>query len=510
MAYPRATLSQKSGRPNYYARVQIPERLREALNKKPNVPMLKSLGTTDRRIANDRLRDKEAEIWREFDRADSVSHPLVIAYMALADAMQVHSITAASEYVEAPERVAEALFHPDDRWDYYEGIRNQAGFVLASDGYGDPEEAMALYQSQQVIQPLMDEFTAQFRKVTTEDYAPKKRTELFADVAKSFYASSQFLDDKSIQRGKTRDDYIASVDKFMRWAGDIDMSNFSGADGRKLLNSYIDEMVDNRVIIPKFRGSGVSASTLNRHIAAVKGVLNYAYTEGTIPTSVWDKYKQRTQQKGYEEVQPISYTNAQLVELLASPKKQREQLLFQLCIGTGCRLDEIALLTWDRICSETIDGVAFSFIDLTGLEVVVKRLASKRKIPLVPAVAACLPPRNQSPFSCKKQPERLFDYPIKKDGKTDAASKAGMRTIRKLFDDPRLTNQSFRHTFVDATKTIEHLLSPQAANYITGHKKEKSERSRYGSAYEIKQLYDAMCLIDFGFLGEDLIDYSAL
>lgn len=510
MAYPRATLSQKSGRPNYYARVQIPERLREALNKKPNVPMLKSLGTTDRRIADDRLRDKEAEIWREFDRADSVNHPLVTAYMDLAEALQVHSTTAASGYVDLPEITAGALFHPDDRWDWYEGLRNQAGFLLSSDGDGDPEAAMALYQSQQVIQPLMDEFTAQFRKVTTEDYAPKKRTELFADVAKSFYASSQFLDDKVIQRGKTRDDYIASVDKFMRWAGDIDMNNFAGKQGRKLLNDYIDEMVENRIIIPKPRGQGVSASTLNRHIAAVKGVLNYGSSKGIVEASVWHEYKKITKRKGFGEVQPISYSRAQLVELLTFPKKPREQLLFQLCIGTGCRLDEIALLTWDRICSETIDGVAFSFIDLTGLEVVVKRLASKRKIPLVPAVAACLPPRNQSPFSCKNQPERLFDYPIKKDGKTDAASKAGMRTIRKLFDDPRLTNQSFRHTFVDATKTIEHLLSPQAANYITGHKKEKSERSRYGSAYEIKQLYDAMCLIDFGFLREDLIDYSAL
>lgn len=509
MAYPRATLSQKSGRPNYYARVQIPERLREALNKKPNVPMLKSLGTTDRRIANDRLRDKEAEIWREFDRADSVSHPLVIAYMALAEALQVHSITAASDHVEPVEQVAEALFHPDDRWDYYEGMRNQAGFILASDGYGDPEEAITLGRIHTTIEPLMDKLTAEFRKVTTEDYAPKKRTDLFADVAKAFYASSQFLDDKGIQRGKTRDDYIASVEKFMRWAGDIDMSNFSGADGRKLLNSYIEEMVDNRVIIPTYRGDGVSASTLNRHVAAVKGVLNYAYTKGIIPTSVWDKYKNTTQRMGYKEVQPISYTKAQLVEILASPKKPREQLLFQLCIGTGCRLDEIALLTWDRICSETVDGVTFSFIDLTGLETVVKRLASKRKVPLVPAVVACLPPRNQSPFSCKTQPERLFDYPIKKDGKTDAASKAGMRTIRKLFDDPRLTLQSFRHTFVDATKPVEHLLSAQAVNYITGHKKEKTERSRYGSAYDIKQLYDVMCKIDFDFLSKDLIDYSA-
>jgi len=196
MAYPRATLAQKSGRDNWYARVQIPERLREALGKKLNVPILKSLGTTDRRIADERLRDKEAEIWREFDRADSVSHPLVIAYMALAEALQVHSITAASDHVEPVEQVAEALFHPDDRWDYYEGMRNQAGFILASDGYGDPEEAITLGRIHTTIEPLMDKLTAEFRKVTTEDYAPKKRTDLFADVAKAFYASSQFLDDK--------------------------------------------------------------------------------------------------------------------------------------------------------------------------------------------------------------------------------------------------------------------------------------------------------------------------
>jgi hypothetical protein len=212
------------------------------------------LGTTDRRIANDSLRDKEVEIWQNFDRADSVSRSLVIAYMAFANALQVHSITAASDYVEAAETVAEALFHPNDRWDYYEGICNKAGFVLASAGCGDPEEAMTLGRPNAIIEPLMDEFAAQFRKVTTEDYAPKKRTDLLTDAAKSSYAPFQFLDDKSIQRGKTRGDYIASVDKFMRWAGGIDMSNFIGAEGRKLLNQYIDEMVENRVSIPQFRG----------------------------------------------------------------------------------------------------------------------------------------------------------------------------------------------------------------------------------------------------------------
>ena len=57
------------------------------------------------------------------------------------------------------------------------------------------------------------------------------------------------------------------------------------------MNRYADEMANNRVIIPKFRGEGVSAATLRRHFSSVVSVLVYAKAEGIIADSLWSGYK---------------------------------------------------------------------------------------------------------------------------------------------------------------------------------------------------------------------------
>ena len=104
------------------------------------------------------------------------------------------------------------------------------------------------------------------------------------------------------------------------------------------------------------------------------------------------------------------------------------------------------------------------------------------------------------PFSCEKELNRLFDYPKKKDGKTDAASKAGMRVIRRLHSNPRLNNHSFRHYFVDKTREAENYLPAGAVDYVTGHSIGDSERSKYGHGYGLKQVYQGLLKLDFSFL----------
>ena len=48
-------------------------------------------------------------------------------------------------------------------------------------GMADPEEALAIASSQETVRPLLEEFDYQFRKVSEEKYAPKKRNKRFAE-----------------------------------------------------------------------------------------------------------------------------------------------------------------------------------------------------------------------------------------------------------------------------------------------------------------------------------------
>ena len=469
MAYYRATMGTNAGRGNYYAYCTVPVELREVLGKRK---IRKTLGTSDRRIASQKLRD---------------------------EGLRSNTITSWKNHAPVDALRLNGLFDAEERWDWYDEIRDQAGFVMSYEALaGDYEEELSVAKAQSAIEPLLFAFSEEFRKVSSEDYAPKKRTILFKDVAAKYFADYEFTN--GLEREKTQDDYRASINKFMRWAGDIDLSMFAGQEGRKFMVAYADEMVDNREIIPIFRGDRPSSATLTRHFAAVKNVLNYAKSEGLVADSLWDDYKGVTKRKAEKELKPIAFTEPQVLQVLAMKKKPREQLLFQLAIGTGCRLDEIALLTWDQIGSEMVDGVEVPYLDFTPLSTKVKRETSHRRVPLVPDVFACLPPRNKSPFGCAKEPNRLFDYPKKKDGKTDAASKAGMRQIRKLFPDPRLVNHSFRHYFVNKTREAELWLPITAVNYVTGHKMGAGERDNYGDGYGLKQVYTGLCKLDFSFL----------
>ncbi len=94
----------------------------------------------------------------------------------------------------------------------------------------------------------------------------------------------------------------------------------------------------------------------------------------------------------------------------------------------------------------------------------------------------------------------MFNYAKGKDGKTTAASKAGMRQIRRLYSDERLVNHSFRYSYVSRTEKIEEAMSPRMANYIQGFALEKSERAGYSTGYLMEQLYPAIKLIDFDFI----------
>ena len=86
------------------------------------------------------------------------------------------------------------LFENERRWELYDEIRSMAGYVMATPnpGMSDPEGSMTLAKVQEEIEPLLQDFDFEFRKISEAKFAPKKRSKPFSDTAKKWFDSPLF------------------------------------------------------------------------------------------------------------------------------------------------------------------------------------------------------------------------------------------------------------------------------------------------------------------------------
>lgn len=487
--YNRATIVPKHGVRNLQAVVTVPIELRDLVGRKQ---IGITTGTNDEKIARQRLPDLEAKLYKKLDDANLASHPLAVVYKELIDVVLKG---------ETPWDI-EDLFDRNKRFLLEDDIRQRTAEEMgnARSAFDDFEVGAYAQTDYLKAEELLNRFVEEFRKVSEEKFAPKKRNKRFKDVADEYHSSPDFPN--QVKREKTRDDYIGTCAKFLAWAGDVSLDNFEGHEGRQLAAQFADEMNSpNSMTVQRKRGETVAAGTINRMFAAIRGVLRYAYNQGYTEHRLWDDTQTIVTAKGAKRIKPRPFEPDEERALMSSPMPPRDRLLLQFVITTGARLDEIALLTWDQIKEAEVDGEQCWYFVLKEEIAPVKREASERVVPIHPTMMACLKPYwKNTPFKCKKEKNRLFDFAKGKDGKTTAASKAGMRQIRKLFSDKRLVNHSFRYSYVSRTEKIEDAMSPRMANYIQGFALEKSERAGYSTGYLVEQLYPAIKLIDFDFI----------
>lgn len=128
ISYPSATVSKKSGQRNLQACVTVPTELRPIIGRKQ---IYKSLGTFDPTVAKERLRAKEAEIFRELDEANLAGHPLALAALELERALWPDLELSDGSNASFPEDLirkrAALWFDPDKRWDEYDNLVQRAG-----------------------------------------------------------------------------------------------------------------------------------------------------------------------------------------------------------------------------------------------------------------------------------------------------------------------------------------------------------------------------------------------
>ena len=121
------------------------------------------------------------------------------------------------------------------------------------------------------------------------------------------------------------------------------------------------------------------------------------------------------------------------------------------------RLDEVALMTWERITTFD-DTLCFSLVNDVE-DVKVKNRGSMRYIPIPDAVRPLLGNGGEG---------RLFDYRIDRDGKAQAkASDAVMPFVRNITDNDRKVAHSLRGNFKDLVRDAG--VSKEMNDFITGH-----------------------------------------
>jgi hypothetical protein len=121
------------------------------------------------------------------------------------------------------------------------------------------------------------------------------------------------------------------------------------------------------------------------------------------------------------------------------------------------RLDEVALMTWERI-RQYKDILCFCLVNDTGEERF-KNRGSMRYVP-VPDII--------KPMLLEFGRGRVFNYRLDRDGKAQAAaSDAVMPLIRNITLDDRKVAHSLRSNFKDALRELE--VSKELNDFITGH-----------------------------------------
>jgi integrase len=502
--YFRATLNKRSGKKNYYAFVTVPKNLRPLLKGQRQI--YKSTQTNDYEEARDKLRDLEAELYLKLDHAELANHPLSKAYDALWEGLDGLGFwqetcdsnkqkTLIEKWARENPFSYMMLFENEQRWELYDEIRSMAGYVMAtpSPGMSDPAESIAIATVQGEIEPLLQDFDLEFRKVSEVKYAPKKRSKPFSDAAKEWFDSSLFQNNKKTnvpKREKTKQEQITKVQNFMDWAGNVSLDDFK----KSLATQFAEELssVDSSII-----SGGAANETIHKYFTAVRSVLDWAVRMDYIHTNPWAGFNLGGYGRASQKYR--DFTENELRQLFTMDMPKQDRLVLAILACTGARLDEIALLRWDQVHEDnTKDKQPLHWLSTT--QAIVKNEASKRLVPLVPQVWKLI--QAHRVYANPKEPQRLFSYSKDKDGKAEnKASRAIMPHIRKISLDGTLTIHSLRHTFNTMCRNAG--VEWELREFIQG-RSGQGEGAKYGRPAWVEKQLEEIGKIDYSFLNGNL------
>jgi len=180
------------------------------------------------------------------------------------------------------------------------------------------------------------------------------------------------------------------------------------------------------------------------------------------------------------------FDKQELHQIFSLDMPAQERTLLSILITTGMRLDEAALLTWERV--KEVDGIRYISLFEEGSDAVIVKNSQSNRLVALP--------------DCLTLPEttsgRLFDYRVDKDGKAEnAASRALMKVIRQVTDDKMKVVHSLRGTLKDLLRDAG--VTKEVNDFITGHS-QGDEAGKYGSGPSLETKYKAVNAVDHPWL----------
>lgn len=336
------------------------------------------------------------------------------------------------------------------------------------------------------VSQLIFEFETEFAKVSSEKFAPKKRSITFREAMENYFNSSNF---QKISRIKTQNDYKSRAEKFLQWAGNITLEDID----IKLGSDFVEALC---LVESKLCRGGASNAIVKKFMTPLKNIFQFALEQGHIKYKPWQDLK--IEGKGREPKKRLSFSDSHMRELFKLEMPEEDRLAMSIMASTGCRLDECALLEWDDIREQEQEGELVQFIDLNRINAILKNKSAQRHLPLIPQVWAMFPKRGT--ILNKAEPERIFTYKRDNDGKAqNKASRRNMKHVRKITNDKRYTIHSLRHKFISLCRGVG--MDTELRNYIVGQDLgKKNVGANYGEEHHIKLKLDNMAKIDWSFL----------
>jgi len=279
-----------------------------------------------------------------------------------------------------------------------------------------------------------------------------------------------YLEGRQWERLKTKDAAKRQIERFVSMVGNLKLSDIEKSHAY----DYSQAMQD----------AGYAHKTIRSSVSAVSALLEWCERNRLLKLSPFVNLKLANYGKAAQSYRPME--KQELHQLFQLGMTAQERTLLSLLITTGMRLDEAALLTWERV--KEVDGIRYISLMQDGSEaVIVKNTQSNRLIALPDSLT--LPERAAG---------RLFDYRVDNDGKAEnAASRALMKIIRQVSKDKMKVVHSLRGTLKDLLRDAG--VSKEVNDFITGHS-QGGEAGKYGSGPSLETKYKAVNSVEHPWL----------
>lgn len=307
---------------------------------------------------------------------------------------------------------------------------------------------------------------------------------------------------------KTKAEFQAIFDEMIQILGDIPVNTLKKGSARKYKETLVQlppnyskkreyQGLSQADIVAQKPKETLSSKTVNKRLQTISALFRWAQKNGYSTDNPFEGMTVKLGVNAVDRRDP--FTDSDLKAIFGSngfvrfdPKRPNHFWLPMLALFTGARLEELAQLYVDDIAE--IDGIRHISINALR-DKRLKSISSERKIPIHDYLIDL--GFLQFVQSQQKQGrERLFSELTKgRDGYGQSFQKRFGREKKKAgFAKYKKTFHSFRHTFTHELRLRNVEESKLSA--LLGHKSE-TVTGLYGKRYDLKQLKEAIDLLDF-------------